>query len=174
MDSSALFGFAGVLVGAGSTYFTEKRVEIRKNRADASVGVRLVLNDLELIQALLGQSLKRGKWWTNLNLRLKTDNWDLYQKSLARELRLDDWHVVRDVFLQIGLLNEMVEQQAEEDIDDKLTEGERESAERILGELGDVDDLLAALCRSLEPRRERVRSMIKRRRTAESQSGSPD
>jgi hypothetical protein len=57
VEASAIFGFAGVLVGAGSAYVAQRGAEGRRNKANTRVGVRLSHLDLIAMRSTLRNAL---------------------------------------------------------------------------------------------------------------------
>ncbi len=105
MDGSAIFGFAGVLVGAGGAYVSQRGVESRRDRAEARVGIRLVEKDALLAVGQVNAAVQTRTWWTLLDDELSLPNWRRYEAVLAGALQLEDWLKLLGAFQATELLD---------------------------------------------------------------------
>jgi hypothetical protein len=158
MDGGAIFGFAGVLVGAASTYLIQRGSEGRRERGDARVGIRLVKKDLVAARETIEIGLEVGRWWQSLDFEISLGNWERYAGDLARALPLDEWEELRETIA----VTESVEDRAAyiEKIgrDPEMTEDDREVVTDILGNVVDGEQLADRLALRLQTRREKVRA----------------
>ena len=89
MNSSAIFGFAGVIVGAASTYVAQRGAEGRLAKADARVGVRLSHLDLVELRSTLHAALENDQLWEVG--AVDAPRWKEHDAALARALPLEEW-----------------------------------------------------------------------------------
>jgi hypothetical protein len=95
VEASAIFGFAGVLVGAGSAYVAQRGAEGRKNKANTRVGVRLSHLDLIAMRSTLRNALNDNEVWIdNIAADLSASRWNKANVVLAETLPLEDWITV--------------------------------------------------------------------------------
>lgn len=158
MDGGAIFGFAGVLVGAASTYLIQRGGEGRKERSEARVGIRLVKMDLVAARETIEVGLETNRWWHSLDFEIRLSNWDRYAGDLARALPLAEWEELREAIA----VTESVEDRAAflEKVgrDPEMTADDREVVTSILGNVIDGEQLVDRLARRLLTRGEKVRS----------------
>jgi hypothetical protein len=104
--SEALFGFAGVIVGALLTGAVEWWRETRRERRGARAAMRVLKNDLEVGAAMLGGTESSGLWWSRPSFSLPTKAWSDYRELLATGIQNeDDWDVIRVSFQEFSDVN---------------------------------------------------------------------
>jgi hypothetical protein len=157
VDGNAIFGFAGVLVGAGSTYLIQRGSEARQERANARVGVRLVKKDLVEAREFIEIGLETNLWWHHLDFEIGLPNWDRYAGDLARALPLGEWERLREVIA----VTESVESRARfidaTGRDPEMTDEDRQVVSDILLNVKEGEVLVDGLAVRLQSARERAR-----------------
>jgi hypothetical protein len=165
VDSSAIFGFAGVLVGAASTYLAQRGSEARQERANARVGVRLVKKDLVEAREVIEIGLEASTWWYRLDFEITLQNWDRYAGDLARALPLYDWEPLREFIAVTESLEGRAKFIHEVERDPDMTDDDREVIADILINVKEGEALLDRLSAELQTPLERLRARGKRKRS---------
>lgn len=159
MDSSAIFGFAGVLVGAASSYFTQRGSEERRDRALVRAGVRLLLTDASKVKGQLQGSLTKDEWWRHEN-SVVLPHWEAYQAELARGLLLRDWLTIRGAFVLLPDLQESADLAARLE-NRHLRDGGRENVVMVLTTFEAAEETLTDLTLELQSPTEKLRARLK-------------
>lgn len=170
MDGNAIFGFAGVVVGAGSTYVIQRGAEKREDRANARVAIRLINLDLVQIGAVLSTGLHRGEWWTDQTppIRIEAPAFELYDAALAKTLSLDDWMAIRHAVFVAESLEPQGVAKAASGVPLDLTEEERAKVANALALVERAKAVSVRLMGTMQPMQGRLRLWLRtRKRKAE-------
>lgn len=98
----ALFGLAGVIVGALLSGLVSYIVESRREHKDAVVAARFVSEEIQMMQVDVEIWIQDRYVPETLNLR--TDAWEQHNLALARTLPGPDWEMVAATYTWIHLL----------------------------------------------------------------------
>jgi hypothetical protein len=159
MDSSAIFGFAGVLVGAGSTYLAQRNAEQRRDHAVARAAVRLLQVDVLEIEIKLNAALESGHWWVADRRSVLAPHWTSYEAELAKTLLLRDWLTLRGAFVLSPGLQEQAElAQARER--GELDTSQRDGVAAALARFEKAEETMNDLTIEMQSVPERVRARL--------------
>jgi uncharacterized protein YecE (DUF72 family) len=165
VEASAIFGFAGVLVGAGSAYVAQRGAEGRRNKANTRVGVRLSHLDLIAMRSTLRNALNHNQVWIdNVAADLSASRWNEHNVVLAETLPIEDWMTVEHAIYLVRDLDAKVRQVASQSPDSfELTKRRREVIEEVMEDLDKASEVLTRWMYKTQPIWTRVRARTRER-----------
>lgn len=157
MDGNAIFGFAGVIVGAAATYVGQRGAERRAERGEVKVAVRVLQTDLLLAMGQMAGAAEEKVWWTAVEEKITFPNWDRYEVVLARSLRFEQWSLVRNAIVSANAMQERSRWNSETMETTDMEDGDIENAQDSIAGLNAATDLLIELAERHRGKRERIR-----------------
>lgn len=89
---TAIGAVGGALVGASAGGMVDWLLGLRRERADAKAGARLVAGQIAAAESQVEAAEKSGEWWGFYGVSI--DSWGQYRDALAVKLPHDDFEAV--------------------------------------------------------------------------------
>ena len=160
VDGNAIFGFAGVLVGAGGVYLNSRGAEARKRRSELKVAIRLVEQDALALMGHLTAAIENQTWWFAIDEELAFPNWTRFEGTFARELPLKEWWVLRNAFAGADHLEDRSKWIGKRGGGDQMDDEAIKNAKESILQLQEAVILLTNLAKRHEPWRRRFKARV--------------
>lgn len=100
--SEAVFGFLGVIVGAGLTGLADYLLEKRRDHQALKTARRMLRLELQEAETFLNGSLEAGRWAAEPARVLSNDQWAEHRGVWGSVVGDDRWEPVAEAFMAIA------------------------------------------------------------------------
>jgi hypothetical protein len=101
---TAIGAVGGALVGASAGGMVDWLLGLRRERADAKAGARLVAGQIAAAESQVEAAEESGEWWGFYGVPI--DSWDQYRDALAVKLPHDDFEAVAQAIFVLESLRQ--------------------------------------------------------------------
>lgn len=101
---TALGAVGGALIGATAGGIVDWLLGLRRERADAKAGARLIAGDIAAAESQFKSAEETGQWWGYFGVPI--NSWDRYRDVLAVKLTNDEFEAVSQAVLVLETLRE--------------------------------------------------------------------